>query len=249
MRTYLIRGLVLGCFAALTVPQLPASDLQVASEASPAVYEELLAKYVTPGGVRYAAWHANSADIQSLSSVTDFYANTRPPEDRDVSLAWHLNAYNAGILSEILKKFPTKGPLEGESNFFDKERIVISGKKISFNHLESKIIRPAFNEPRIHFALNCASESCPPLATKPFTGKTLDEDLERLTKAFVNDNPQGVAADTKRTRISKLFDWYAEDFGGKSHLIPYINRYRRTPVPANTKPDFFEYSWKLNAVP
>jgi len=249
MRTYHIRGLVLGCFAALAIPQGHASDPEVASEAAPAVYEELLARYVTPGGVRYAAWHANDVDVKSLSSVTDFYANTRPPEDRDVSLAWHLNAYNAGILSEILKKFPTKGPLEGESDFFDKKRIVISGNKISFNDLESKIIRPTFKEPRIHFALNCASESCPPLATKPFTAKTLNEDLERLTKAFVNDNPQGVALDNKRARISKLFDWYAEDFGGKSNLITFINRYRNTPIPAGSKAEFFEYGWKLNAVP
>jgi hypothetical protein len=249
MRSHVFYGFALGCFAAMAVPQVHASDLEVAMVAAPAIYEELLSKYATPNGVRYAAWSSNTGDVQSLASVTEFYATTLPPRDPDAALAWHLNAYNAGILSEILKKFPTKGPLDGETDFFDKERIVISGKKISFNHLESKIIRPTFNEPRIHFALNCASESCPPLSMKPFAAPTLDEDLERLTRAFVNDNPQGVAVDSKEARISKLFDWYAEDFGGKSNLITFINRYRRTAIPTGSKAEFFEYSWKLNAVP
>jgi len=100
----------------------------------------------------------------------------------------------------------------------------------------------------MHFALNCASESCPPLATKPFTAQTLDTDLDRLTRAFINDNPQGVVVKNKRPQISKLFDWYAEDFEGNSNLIAYINRYRNSPIPDPPKVDFFDYSWKLNAV-
>lgn len=228
--------------------QVQGADIRVTSDSAPAVYEQILEKYAIPGGVRYAAWHANPEDLQSLASVTDFYATTQPPKDRDAALAWHINAYNAAILEEILKKFPSKGPLDGESDFFDKQRIVISGKKISFNDLEQKLIRPAFNEPRIHFALNCASESCPPLATKPFVAQTLNEDLERLTRAFINDNPQGVALDGKRLRISKLFDWYAGDFGGKANLIDFINRYRNSQIPDGMKVEFLDYSWKLNSI-
>lgn len=223
------------------------SELQATSDSAPAIYEELLNKYVTLAGVRYAAWHANPEDLQTLAKVTDFYATTLPPKDRDAALAWFANAYNAGILEQILKKYPTQGPLDGESDFFEKERIVISGKKVSFNHLEQKMIRPSFAEPRVHFALNCASESCPPLATKPFTAKTLDADLTHLTRTFINSNPQGVVIENKRPRISKLFDWYADDFGGKADLIAYINRYRDTPIPTTKNVDFFDYSWKLNA--
>ncbi len=230
-----------------TWQRVQSADLQIASDSAPAVYGELLTRYVTPIGVRYSDWHANAEDRKLLASVTEFYATTLPPKDRNEALAWHLNAYNAGILDQILKKYPTPGPLDGESDFFDKDRIVISGKKMSFNHLEQKIIRSVFSEPRIHFALNCASESCPPLATKPFAAETLDADLDRLTRAFINDNPQGVIVKNKEPQISKLFDWYADDFGGKSNLVTYINRYRNSPVTNQTKVDFFDYSWKLNA--
>ncbi|MEX1118077.1 MAG: DUF547 domain-containing protein [Terrimicrobiaceae bacterium] len=228
---------------------LHGAELPEATGAAPPAYGDLLQKYATPNGIRYAAWHANPDDLQLLKTVTDFYATTSPPEDREAALAWHLNAYNAGILAEILKKYPTKGPLDGEPHFFEKDRIVVSGKLMSFNHLEQKLIRPAFNEPRIHFALNCASESCPPLFPKPFTVDSLEADLERLTRAFIDDNPQGVDSSGRRPKISKLFDWYAGDFGGKKNLLVYVNRYRRTPIPVAEPFDFLEYSWKLNSAP
>lgn len=224
------------------------ADLPRATEAAPPAYAELLERYAKPEGVRYAAWHGNQADMEKLRTVVDFYANTLPPADRDTSLAWHLNAYNAWILHNILKKYPTKGPLDGETLFFHGNRIIIAGKKTSFDHLEQKVIRPTFKEPRIHFAVNCASESCPPLDTKPFTPGTLDDDLDRLTRAFINKNPQGVVVERGDVKLSKIFEWYAEDFSGKDQLIPYINRYRDQPVPAEAKVAFLDYSWKLNAV-
>lgn len=224
------------------------ADLSRATESAPLPYAELLARYATPNGVRYADWHSNQTDMENLRTVVDFYASTLPPTDRDTSLAWHLNAYNAWILHNILKKYPTKGPLDGETLFFHGNRITISGKKTSFDQLEQKVIRPTFKEPRIHFAVNCASESCPPLNTTPFTATTLDADLERLTRTFINDNPQGVVPAGNKVKLSKIFDWYAEDFGGKDQLITYINRYRNEPISASAKVEFFDYSWKLNEV-
>ncbi len=224
------------------------ADLPRAAESAPPAYVELLASYATPEGVRYSAWHANAEDMDKLQMVVDFYANTRPPKDHDTSLAWHLNAYNAWILHNILKKYPTKGPLDGETLFFHGNRITISGKQTSFDHLEQKVIRPTFKEPRIHFALNCASESCPPLNTKPFTAAKLDTDLERLTLEFINKNPQGVVSERSGIKLSKIFEWYADDFGGKNELVAYINRYREHPLPANVKVEFLDYSWKLNSV-
>lgn len=223
------------------------ADLPRATDAAPPAYGELLAKYATPSGVRYAAWHGNSQDMAKLKDVVDFYVNSRPPKDRKASLAWHLNAYNAWILHNILKKFPTSGPLDGETLFFHGNRITISGKKTSFNDLEQNVIRPTFKEPRIHFALNCASESCPPLQATPFMAESLDADLEKLTRAFINKNPKGVVPSGNQTMLSKIFDWYAEDFGGKDRLVEFINRYRDQPLPASTKIEFLDYSWKLNA--
>ena len=243
---------ILSAFALLALAacshQSVRADLPRATESAPPAYAELLARYATPEGVQYTAWHANAADMEKLRAVVDFYAGTLPPEDRDTSLAWHLNAYNAWILHNILKKYPTKGPLHGETLFFHGNRIIISGKQTSFDHLEQKVIRPTFKEPRIHFALNCASESCPPLDTKPFTAGTIDADLERLTREFINKNPQGVVAGRGGVKLSKIFEWYADDFGGKDQLIAFINRYRDQPVPADSKVEFLDYSWKLNAI-
>lgn len=240
--------LVFTLFLAACTHRNANADLPLATEAAPAIYDELLAKYATPSGVRYEAWHKNAEDKAKLNEVIAFYAHTRPPSDRDTSLAWHLNAYNAWILHNILKKYPTKGPLDGETLFFHGNRITISGKEMSFDHLEQKVIRPTFQEPRIHFAVNCASESCPPLDTKPFMASTLDSDLERLTRTFINDNPQGVVPSENKVKLSKIFEWYADDFGGKDQLISYINRYRNKSIPAGSKTEFLDYSWNLNAV-
>lgn len=235
------------CLLAACGVQPANADLPRATEAAPPAYAELLTRYATPKGVRYAVWHGNQADLEKLRSVVDFYAKTLPPQNRDTSLAWHLNAYNAWILHEVLGKYPTEGPLDGNPLFFHLKRITLSGREMSFDHLEQKIIRPTFREPRIHFALNCASESCPPLQTEPFQASTLDRDLEQLTRAFINENPQGLIVEGRELKLSKIFDWYAEDFGGKEGLIEYINRYRNTPVPENAKVRFLDYSWKLNS--
>ncbi len=228
-------------------PQLSrAKQIPTADSAAPQSYGQLLEKYVNSSGVRYAAWHSNQQDMQALRDVVDFYSSTLPPEDKNESLAWHLNAYNAWILNNILAKYPTDGPLDNETFFFHGNRIKISGKKTSFDHLEQKVIRPVFNEPQIHFALNCAAESCPPLHNKPFSGKTLDTDLKKLTSEFINRHSQGVVLDKGTVRVSKIFDWYKDDFDGKQGIIPYINRYRTEKIPADAKLEFFDYSWQLN---
>ena len=239
-------------FAAIVVCCSPscsqATHTRVAESASPSDYAELLKTYVTPEGVRYAAWHANKADVDRMKKVAEFFASTTPPADRDASLAWHINAYNAWILNNILKKYPTKGPLDGETLFFHGNRIVVSGEKTSFNNIEQKVIRPVFKDPRVHFALNCASESCPPLQNKPFAAASLDSDLERLARAFINGNPHGVmlVPNAKTVKLSKIFEWYADDFGGKGNQLKFINRYRQQPVPADARIEFFDYSWNLN---
>jgi hypothetical protein len=240
-------------FAALVVCCSPscsqASPPPAATSAYPAEYAELLKIYVMPEGVRYAAWHASQADVERLKKVTEFFASTAPPTDRNASFAWHLNAYNAWILDAILAKYPTKGPMEGGNSFFQADRIVVSGKKTSFNDLEQKVIRPTFHDPRVHFALNCASRSCPPLQGKPFDPGTLDEDLNRLARAFINNNPQGVVSETDQVvRLSKLFDWYADDFGGKGNQAAFINRYREEALPSGAKVEFVDYNWSLNEV-
>ncbi len=225
------------------------AHLNPAATAAPPAYAELLATYVNDQGVRYQAWHDHATDRQQLATVVDFYRRTLPPEDTDTSLAWHLNAYNAWTLHNLLEKYPTRGPLHRDPLFFHGNRIVIAGQRTSLDKFEQQVIRPVFEEPRIHFAINCASESCPPLFDRPFTADRLDRDLDRLTVAFVNDDRHGVDVREDRVRLSKIFDWYAGDFGGRDQLINYVNRYRDEPVPAGLPVEMMDYSWALNEAP
>jgi hypothetical protein len=120
---------------------------------------------------------------------------------------------------------------------------------MSFDHLEKQLIRPTFQEPRVHFALNCASRSCPPLASRPFDASTLEQDLDTLTRAFVNDHPQGVTFQNSTLRLSRVFDWYRDDFASAGGIIAFLNRHRTQLLPPNTKLNYFEYDWSLNSAP
>ena len=215
-------------------------------------YTRLLAKYVTPHGVKYAAWKANAADLAALGKIVDDIAHETPSGGKDEKLAFYFNAYNANILNGVLEKYPTKSvrdiaPLFG---FFTQSRITVSGEKMSFNHLEKDIVH-GFGEPRMHFALNCASASCPPLLNKAWTAANLNAELDKSASAFLNNNKYGVEVSDggKAAAISKIFDWYAGDFGGAgAGVLAFINKYRKPPLPADVKISIQEYNWSLNAV-
>jgi hypothetical protein len=218
-----------------------------AEESYPPEYARLLAEYVRADGIRYGAWHRHEHDRRALAGVVGFFATTPPPSDRAASLAWHLNAYNAWMLHLILEKYPTAGPLDNDPEFFRKKSLVLSGEPASFDELETERIRNVFHEPRIHFALNCASESCPPLSPMPFTAEKLEMDLEKLTRDFLNRNRWGVAPDGRGGfRVSKLFEWYMADFGGPEGVRDYINAYREEKLPPGSVTGRLDYSWALN---
>ncbi|HEX8280730.1 MAG TPA: DUF547 domain-containing protein, partial [Chthoniobacterales bacterium] len=109
------------------------------------------------------------------------------------------------------------------------------------------VIIPKFGEPRVHFALNCASRSCPPLQAQAFEAGKLDAQLERVAKGFVNTN-NGVAyeAASKTARLSKIFDWYQDDFAKQGGAVAFINKRRSSPLPAETKISYQDYDWGLN---
>ncbi|MDF1811877.1 MAG: DUF547 domain-containing protein [Verrucomicrobiales bacterium] len=214
-------------------------------------YDELLGKYVTSTGVKYRAWHGNSADREALSRVVSSIGNEKlSGKSESEKLAFYLNAYNAWILQRILDTYPTAGPggggLIGRGRFFKANNLKVAGNKTSFTALENDVIRTEFNEPRIHFALNCASESCPPLAGSAFRGATLDSVLTTLASNFINRNPKGVAFSGGEARISKIFDWYDSDFQAEGGVLSYINKHRNLKIPNGAKVSFQTYNWSLN---
>lgn len=208
-------------------------------------YARLLAKYVTPTGVKYAAWKANAADMQAIKTVVDgIAAEPASAAKSKEQLAFLMNAYNAWILHEALGKYPTKSVKDTLFTFFTGKRITVAGEKMSFNRLEKDIIRPRFNEPRIHFALNCASQSCPPLRTEPYTAAKLEAQLEEQTRAYLNEE-RGIKLGGNTAQLSKIFDWYKEDFGGEAGVRTFVPKYRGgKPLPK--KLAYQEYDWSLN---
>ncbi|NJK91383.1 MAG: DUF547 domain-containing protein [Blastochloris sp.] len=213
-------------------------------------YNRLLSKYVSPQGVNYGAWKANSKDLQDLKAITQAIAQQGPNSNsREARLAYLINAYNVWTLHNVLERYPVKSvrdiaPIFG---FFTGDRIVVMGKKMSLNHLEKQLIIKEFKEPRIHFAVNCASVSCPPLASEAFTEKKLETQLERVTRDFLNKDEPALKVETNRVHISKIFDWYKDDFQPLGGALAYINLYRRPPLPEKMKIDYLEYDWSLNA--
>ena len=213
-----------------------------------AEYGRLLGKYATPSGVKYGAWKNNAGDVQALQGIVDAIAaqnvSSLPQKEQ---LAFYLNAYNAWIIHEVLEKYPTKTVKDTLFTFFTGKRIKVAGQEMSFNRLEKEIIIPRFKEPRIHVALNCASQSCPPLLGEPFRAVKLDAQLERLSKGFVNsDRGVRVAGDNSSAQLSKIFEWYKDDFAAGGGAVGFINKRRSTPLPDGIKISYQDYDWALN---
>ena len=210
-------------------------------------YNRLLGKYATSSGVKYAEWKGNAADMQALQSVVDGIAKENASGmERKQQLAFYCNAYNAWILHEALEKYPTKSVKDTLFTFFTSKRITVAGQQTSFKAFEDNVIRK-LGDSRIHFALNCASRSCPPLGRQAFTAGNLDGQFESLAKGYVNSD-RGVRfnAANKTAELSKIFDWYKDDFKGDGGPVAFINKRRSAAIPADAKISYQEYDWGLN---
>jgi len=231
---------------------LLASVSRLWGEAWETTYGELLQNYVTPQGVHYQRWHRHKTDRARLQGVVEAIGrHSLKGQSRKAKLAFFLNAYNAWILQKILESYPTRGPggggFLGRTKFFRSKSIQVAGIRTSFHRFENDLIRASFNEPRIHFALNCASASCPPLHPRAFTESTLDETLEQLTRDFINRNPLAIRYTQPNTiEISEIFKWYEDDFQHPRSILGYLNQYREEPIPHTTTIRYQSYQWNLN---
>ena len=127
---------------------------------------------------------------------------------------------------------------------WDKKFINLGGKTYTLNNIENDIIRKRFNEPRIHFALNCASKSCPILWNNAYTPKNVQSQLTVQTKKFLNDTSKNKFTSSE-AKISKIFDWYKSDFTKNGTVIDFINKYR-TEQLSSPSIKYMDYSWDLN---
>lgn len=157
-------------------------------------------------------------------------------------MAYWINAYNAFTIKLILNNYPIKSITKLDNGKpWDRKWIKLGGKTLSLNDIENNILRPQFNDARIHFAVNCAAKSCPPIWNHAWTASNLNSTLDKRAKAFINGKLNTISAD--HIQVSKIFDWYKADFG---NLIEYLNKYSTTKINADAKIDYVEYDWSLN---
>ncbi len=206
--------------------------------------------------VNYAG--VSDADKQSL----DAYIDSLEAQDisrftRDAQLAYWLNLYNAVTVAVILEHYPVDSIRDISSGLldfgpWDEKRVVANGRELSLHDIENGIVRPLWpDEPRSHYALNCAALGCPNLAQTAYTAQNIQPRLQEFAVQFVN-HPRGVSVDEDgKLTVSKIYSWYRGDFGGSdAAILEHIREYAAPELQAalaqSTKIDRYEYDWALN---
>jgi hypothetical protein len=227
---------------------------------APADYDSLLERYVVDDRwIDYAAWHASDEDRSALEN----YIDTLAAEDlfslgRDEQIAAWINLYNAVTVDLILDNYPVDSIKDLDSPW-GAGRVTVAGRVLSLDDIEHRILRVDFDEPRIHFALNCASVSCPPLDYRAYRAEDLDAQLDAVTLRALNADDWLDASGcpgaygSGEIRVSKIFDWFADDFGGEEGIRAFLAEFRpdlRFRL-ANTgcSLEAMDYDWSLNEQP
>jgi len=232
--------------------------------------QELFQKYVTNESlVRYAKWLQNGDDLSLLDSVVKAIAeNDDSSFTVDQKKAFYINAYNVLTVDLILdhfdetlgtssSPFPQVRSIQNISNLgpevWNHFYWTVSGKRMNLNDIEHKILRP-FGDARIHFAIVCASKGCPPLQAEVFTSDTINSDLDKLSKRFVNSGKDTIFdKEHKRINTSQILNWFEDDF--KNHfgsLMKFFRQYVEVLNPEELSDysiHFIDYDWVLNEAP
>jgi hypothetical protein len=143
----------------------------------------------------------------------------------------------------IVRNYPLKS-IKDIKNPWEQRSWSIGKKSISLKEIEHEILRK-MNEPRIHFGINCASFSCPPLMNEAFTAAKVDAQLERLAVQFIND-PKRNRITRDRIEISNIFRWFKKDFTKNGDLIDFLNKYSKVAIDKNARLRYMDYDWSLN---
>jgi len=238
-----------------------ASDETSTQEVSHAKWQSVLAEYLVAsddGGVNLFDYQGVSTeDRQVLQSYLEDLQNIDPRElSKAEQFAYWVNMYNALTIEVVLEEYPVKSIrsirfLSSPFGPWDKNFVEIVGQKLSLNDIEHRILRPIWDEPRIHFAVNCASIGCPNLMPRAFTAANTEELLEIATNDFIG-HPRGFDLQGDALRLSSIFDWYGSDFGSnQAEINEYLGDYVADDIDFDSGAEYqvsFDYDWSLNEV-
>lgn len=215
------------------------------------IFDQLLKKYVNNGFVSYSSLLQQRAQLDEYLKLI----SVQNPEllGRPAQLAFYINAYNAFTITLILNNLGKIKSIRDIGKPWDQKTWNIGGKKYSLNEIEHEILRKRFSEPRIHFAIVCASIGCPDLQPYAFTADKLEEQLAQVTKDFFS-SPKHLQISGKTVRVSQIFNWFGDDFKQKgASLLDFIMKNADSntatslsEIVKKAEVKFLDYDWNLN---
>lgn len=237
----------------------PASKRQVDHRA----WDRFLQRHVisAPDGVnRIDYGEIGAADQKALQAYIGRLTTTPVSTlTRNRQKAYWINLYNALTVGLIVDRYPVTSirKINISPGFFSvgpwgRKLLTVEGEKISLDDIEHRILRPIWRDPRVHYALNCASVGCPDLGRRAYLAETLETRLDQAARGFVNDR-RGVRLDGGKLYVSSIYEWFKEDFGGNDRgVIDHLRRYAGPDLAAALKNisriTDDDYDWSLNDI-
>jgi hypothetical protein len=224
-------------------------------------WDNLLSRHVRTSdqGVNLVDYHGFSTGDRTMLAdyITILSGVPISQFNRDQQLAYWVNLYNALTVRVVLDHYPVESirdidisPSLFATGPWDKKLISIEGENLTLNDIEHRIMRPIWRDPRIHYVVNCASIGCPNLRDRAYSGTEIDTALDRAATAYVND-PRGVSVVDGKVSVSKIYDWFIEDFGGSEGMVlRHLQRYAAPELAARLeaigKLSDVHYDWSIN---
>ena len=242
-------GLAALGLAVLFTPPVQALDKPAPGAFPHEMFNTVLQKYVDTKGL--VDYKGISLDRATLDSYVAYVALVSPAEHPDVfpalgdKLAYYINAYNALAITGVIDRPGLISVQDSKLGFFLGTKYKLGGDKMNLYNLENQAIRPTFNDPRLHFALNCQSGGCPRLPQTAYMPATVDAELTAGSKEFCT-SPTKVYADSAGVwHISQIFEWYKGDFEAAGGAVAFINANGGT-IPETAKVETIPYDWSLS---
>ncbi|PHN04746.1 DUF547 domain-containing protein [Flavilitoribacter nigricans] len=221
---------------------------------SHSVFDSLLRRHVDEAGlVDYQGFIQDSVQFKEYLQLLSRHHPNDQNWTREERIAYWINAYNAFTIKLIMDYYPVtsikdiKSGIPFVNTVWDIKFINIEGAEYDLNNIEHGILRPKYNEPRIHFAVNCASISCPKLQRFAYTGDKLDKQLDQAARDFLND-PAKNKLSAEKLELSKILNWYWGDFKDQyNSRVELVNEYvDEIEVAPDAEVDYLDYDWGLN---
>jgi hypothetical protein len=216
------------------------------------VWDSLVKKHVTQAGsVDYKGILRDSVQFNAYLAQLSSHQPNETNWTREERLAYWINAYNAFTVKLILDHYPIesikdiKKGIPLVNSVWDIKFIKIGRKTYDLNNIEHGILRKEFYEPRIHFAINCASVSCPRLRNEAFTAEKIEAQLTSQALVFLSD-PIKNQITRDHIKLSKLFSWFKSDFTNDGSLTQFLSKHGPVKIDQNAKIEYLDYDWHLN---